>query len=181
MLDRDILTWMMQDGGAGKDLIRRAMPEVIRKAQSLYVRRCPDLTSRVCPGARRLLQRLWRRGVVNGLVTGNLTRIGWKKMERAGLRAYLRFGAFSECGKDRSSLARLALKTARASGWIGPVTPVSLIGDHPNDILAAKANGMRSVAVATGLSTREELMAHAPDLLVDDLRALRLEWLLTNG
>jgi len=86
MLDGDILTQMLSNAGASRALIRRNMPSMMEHAQRLYARRCPDLRAKVCPGARMLLYRLSRRGVVAGLVTGNLTRIGWKKMERAGLR-----------------------------------------------------------------------------------------------
>ena len=79
-------------------------------AQRFYARRCPDLRAKVCPGARMLLYRLSRRdGVTTGLVTGNLTRIGWKKMERAGLRQYLRFGAFAELARDRAGIGAAAL------------------------------------------------------------------------
>jgi phosphoglycolate phosphatase-like HAD superfamily hydrolase len=70
------------------------MPNLVERAQSLYTRRCPDLRRKVCPGARGLLYRLSRRRIPTGLVTGNLTRIGWRKMEQAGLRRYLHFGAF---------------------------------------------------------------------------------------
>ncbi len=93
MLDRDIVTMMLQQAGASGPFVRRHMPAIVLKAQQIYRRNCPDLRSKVCPGARMLLYRLHRRGVVSGLVTGNLTAIGWKKMERAGLRRYLRFGA----------------------------------------------------------------------------------------
>jgi phosphoglycolate phosphatase len=55
---------------------------------------------------------------------------------------------------------------------------VALIGDHPNDIRAARANGVRSIAVATGLVSADELARHAPDVLVADLRALSMEMLL---
>src|SRR5216684_2832903 len=85
MLDRDILTQMLLRAGASGASIRRAMPGLIKSAQDLYTRRCPDLRRKVCPGARGLLYRLSRRRVPTGLVTGNLTRIGWKKMENAGL------------------------------------------------------------------------------------------------
>ena len=125
-----------------------------------------------------LLYRLSRRGVPAGLVTGNLTRIGWKKMERAGLRHYLRFGAFAERARDRAGLVRIALHHARRQGWILRGSPVALIGDHPNDIRAARANGVRAVAVATGLVSAEELAAHSPDILVPDMRALSVEMLL---
>ena len=178
MLDRDILTSMLLNAGASPAQIRLAMPAMVTLAQSIYVRRCPDLRRKVCPGARMLLYRLSRRHVPTGLVTGNLTRIGWKKMERAGLRPYLRFGAFAELAKTRAGLARIAIRQARRNGWITRHSPIALIGDHPNDIRAARANGIRSIAVATGLISAEELATHQPDVLVEDMRALSLEMLL---
>ena len=178
MLDPDILRRMMRDGGATQALVRGAMPAIIEKAQALYVRRCPDLSEKLCPGVERLLGRLNRRGIPLVLVTGNLTRIGWRKMERCGLRRYFRFGAFAEMARDRAGLARLAIRHAKREGWIGKGAIISLVGDAPSDILAAKANRARAVAVHTGISTREELQAHEPDLLVKDLSAVRLEMLL---
>ncbi len=127
---------------------------------------------------RRLLYGLARRGVPVGLVTGNLTRIGWKKMERAGLRHYFQFGVFAETAPDRAELARLAIQHARQRAWIDGTARVSLIGDAPSDILAARANGIRAIAVHTGISTREELAALAPDLLLEDLRSLKLDMLM---
>jgi phosphoglycolate phosphatase-like HAD superfamily hydrolase len=124
-----------------------------------------------------LLYRLSRKGIPAGLVTGNLTRIGWKKMEQAGLRSYLRFGAFAELAKDRAGLVRIAVRHARNQGWIDRKSSITLIGDHPNDIRAAKANGVRSVAVATGVISAEELGSHSPDLVVADMRSLTMETL----
>ena len=181
MLDRDILTAMLTVAGASKSLIQRSMPQMIAEAQRFYVRECPNLRRKVCPGARGLLYRLWRRGVPTGLVTGNLTRIGWKKMEQAGLKPYLRFGAFAELAKDRAGLVRIAIRHARREGWIGSKSRVTLIGDHPNDIRAARANGVQSVAVATGVIAADELAEYNPDILVPDLRALKLETLLGDA
>ena len=178
MLDRDIVAAMLASAGVSRVVIARKMPEIVAAAQTVYVRRCPDLRRKVCPGARMLLYRLSRRGVPAGLVTGNLTRIGWRKMECAGLRHYLRFGAFAERARDRAGLVRIALQHARRQGWINRTSPVALIGDHPNDIRAARANGIRAVAVATGLSSTEDLASYAPDLLVADMRALSIEMLL---
>src|SRR5215471_9718558 len=178
MLDRDILAAMLGAAGASRNLIHRAMPRMVAAAQAVYVNRCPDLRRKVCPGARMLLYRLSRRGVPTGLVTGNLTRIGWKKMERAGLRHYLRFGAFAERARDRAGLVRLAIRHARAQGWILRHSPIALIGDHPNDIRAARANGVRAISVATGLVSEEDLAKHSPDLLVPDMRSLSIEMLL---
>jgi phosphoglycolate phosphatase-like HAD superfamily hydrolase len=173
MLDPDILTRMMRDAGARAPAIRRAMPEIVRQAQQIYVRSVPNLERKTCPGVRALLRRLENDGVLLGLVTGNLTRIGWKKLERAGLKAYFRFGSFGEMAKDRAGLARLAVRKARLRGWIGTATPIALVGDAPSDIQAAKQNGIRAIAVYTGISTSDELLAHAPDILLADLRALK--------
>jgi phosphoglycolate phosphatase-like HAD superfamily hydrolase len=121
-----------------------------------------------------VLERLTRRGVLLGLVTGNLTRIGWRKLERAGLRGFFRFGAFGEMAKNRSGLARLAIREARGRGWIGREAPVSLIGDAPQDIQAARANRIRAISVTTGITPVEELVTLQPDLVLRDLRELRL-------
>jgi len=178
MLDRDILTAMLRNAGASAAVIRRKMPLLVQRAQAIYTRSCPDLRSKVCPGARMLLYRLARRGITTGLVTGNLTRIGWKKMERAGLRRYLRFGAFAELARDRAGLVRIAVQRARREGWINGSSFVALIGDHPNDVRAAQANGVRSIAVATGLASADELAASSPDVLVPNLKELSLEMIL---
>lgn len=178
MLDRDILTEMLRNAGASRPLVMASMPELVRAAQSIYAQGCPPLHHAVCPGVRALLNRLVRRGIPTGLVTGNLTRIGWKKMERAGLRPFFRFGAFAERATSRAGLVQLAIRHARRNRWIDGRSMISLIGDHPNDIAAARANGIRSVAVATGVVDAAELASHRPDLLVDDLSALALESLL---
>jgi phosphoglycolate phosphatase-like HAD superfamily hydrolase len=174
MLDRDIAASMLCAAGASEAAIRRAMPGIVKEAQRIYVRTCPDLRRKVCPGARLLLYKLSRRGVPAALVTGNLTRIGWTKMERAGLRQYFRFGAFSELARDRAGLVRIAVAHARREGWIGRNGPVVLIGDHPNDVRAARANGIRAIAVGTGIIDQKELVRQKPDVYVPDLRALRL-------
>lgn len=178
MLDPDILTRMMRDAGAAEASIHRHMPDIIRRAQAIYVRRCPDLRRKTCPGVRRVLYALKRRAVPVGLVTGNLSRIGWKKMERAGLRHYFRFGVFAEMAEDRAALARLAIQLAKARGWITDDARIALVGDAPSDIIAARENGADAVAVHTGISTREELEALSPDLLVEDLRALKIATLV---
>jgi len=178
MLDPDILARMMRDAGAPEELITRRLPAIMRRAQSIYVRRCPDLQDKTCPGVRQLLYSLKRRGIPTGLVTGNLTRIGWKKMERAGLRHYFHFGVFAEMAPDRTALARMAIERAHRRAWIQDGARISLIGDAPSDIIAARENGARSIAVHTGISTREELAALSPDMLLEDLRTLRVGMLV---
>jgi phosphoglycolate phosphatase-like HAD superfamily hydrolase len=173
MLDPDILTQMMGNAGAAPAHIRAALPEIIRAAEHHYLRTCPSLRGKHCPGVEAVLERLQRRGVLLALVTGNLTRIGWRKLQRAGLRRYFCFGAFGERAGTRAGLARRAIREARRRGWIGAQTPVSLIGDAPADIIAARANRIRIISVKTGISRPEELHALAPDFLLPNLRYLQ--------
>jgi len=180
MLDPKILEMMLLETGMAAVDIAGAMPALIDTAQRVYMGNSPyTLRHRVCPGARAALDRLSARGIPMGLVTGNLSRIGWRKMQKAGLGGYFRFGAFAEEAEDRSGLVKRALHRARRRGWIGVRTRVWHIGDHENDILAARANGIGSIAVATGLSPARALSALSPDRLLRDLRLLRVEMLLT--
>jgi phosphoglycolate phosphatase-like HAD superfamily hydrolase len=180
MLDRKILELMLLETGMPAWEIEAAMPRLVEEAQRVYVRESPGtLRHRVCPGVRAALERLRISGIPMGLVTGNLSRIGWGKMQKAGLRRYFSFGAFAEEAEDRTGLVRRALTLARQRGWIGRRTRVWHIGDHQNDILAARANGVRSLAVATGLSPAGELRAFVPDRLLRDLRSLRVEMLIS--
>jgi phosphoglycolate phosphatase-like HAD superfamily hydrolase len=71
----------------------------------------------------------------------------------------------------------IAIRRARQEGWISRTSRIALIGDHPNDVRAAKANGIRAIAVATGLISMDELRTHSPDVLLPDLRSLAPETL----
>lgn len=177
MLDRDIVACMLRQEGAKAGEIRASMPEIVKVAQRVYVRSAPDLQRKVCPGVRRLLARLSREGHVLGLVTGNLTGIAWKKMRNAGLAEHFRFGAFAEMGRTRADLAKQAIRRARKERWIGRAASITLIGDHPNDVHAARSCAIRSIAVATGPATMEDLTEACPDILLTDLRALLPEML----
>jgi phosphoglycolate phosphatase len=113
-----------------------------------------------------------------GLVTGNLSAIGWKKMELAGLRQWFCIGAFAEEAETRAELVAFAMARARELGFISQNTRISLIGDHPNDVRAAKANSIQAIATATGLTGIEALRAVGPDILVTDLTQLSVDQLV---
>jgi phosphoglycolate phosphatase-like HAD superfamily hydrolase len=179
MLDPDIVRVMMRRAGVRSTAIRGAMPAVLETAERYYLRVCPELHRKHCPGVVTVLERLSQRGNLLELVTGNLTRIGWRKLERAGLRQYFEFGAFGEMARTRAGLAKIAVRHARKSGWIARETPISLIGDAPQDILAARANGIRAISVNTGITKLAELVELKPDVLLSSLRELRLSMVET--
>jgi phosphoglycolate phosphatase-like HAD superfamily hydrolase len=170
MLDRDLILHMLRVSGYAESRTRSALRQIMSACERAYMANCAlDLTAAVCSGARELLASLTANGAVAGLVTGNLSEIGWKKVELAGLRPYFSIGAFAQDGTSRARLARVAWQRARKAGLIGKDSRVSLIGDHMNDIEAAKANGFRSIAVASGLTGAEGLARSQPDLLIHSL------------
>lgn len=174
MLDPDILTAMMRRAGLAGDVIAESMPAILEEAQRVYRGSCPDLRSKVCPGVKRLLAKMARRRVPCALVTGNLAEIAWKKLECAGLAKYFVFGSFAGTAHTRTALARNALRMARRRWLLRSETKVWLIGDAPQDVLAARANGIGCVAVHTGISTAEELGKLRPTVLTRDLTNLRV-------
>jgi phosphoglycolate phosphatase len=179
MLDPVILTAMMRNAGSSAGFIRESLPAIMHSAERYYLRVCPELRDKHCPGVEPLLQRLTRRGILLALVTGNLTRIGWRKLERAGLDKYFRYGAFGEMAHTRAGLAKWAIAEARRRKWIARGTPISLIGDAPSDIVAARTNGIRSIAVSTGITPVADLIREKPHILLRNLRDLRLKMVET--
>ncbi len=174
MLDNVILTLMLRAAGLGEPEAKRLLPEVMDAAQELYQVGVPDLRDKLCPGVPTVLDELTSRGVVLALVTGNLTRIAWHKLSRAGVGHYFRFGAFGEMAPTRGELAKMAVAQARRENLIGPDARISLIGDAASDVQAAHDAGVQAIAVRTGIAPLEEILAAGPDVLLDDLTRLDL-------
>jgi phosphoglycolate phosphatase len=178
-LDTGILQVMLRREGVPVREIRAAMPELIRLTEERYAIHAPaSLKANLCPGVENLLEGLRQREVPLVLVTGNFPSIGWRKLELAGIRDYFLDGAFAGMRSTRTALARYAIRRAKQQGWATMDASIALIGDSPNDIAAARANGIRSVAVATGIDTLDELRGHAPGVLVETLYHLALDNLL---
>lgn len=124
----------------------------------------------VMPGVRETLAHLQRKGAALGVATGNIETIGWIKIEQAGLRDWFTFGGFSDGYELRSGMIGNALRVAHAATSAG--ASVIVVGDTVRDILAARENGLPTIAVATGHTSFDELMEAGPEACVTDLRAL---------
>jgi len=126
---------------------------------------------RLMPGVEMLLEELSGQvGIALGLATGNLERGAWLKLKRGGLESYFHFGGYGSDAENRTDLIRIAMERAEARiGERIPQENVFVIGDTQRDILHARAAGARTVAVATGRTTEEELALLQPDYLFRDL------------
>ena len=128
-------------------------------------------TYRVLPGIISLLDELNKRtDVLLGLATGNIEPGARVKLQRAGLNEYFAFGGFGSDSEDRTELVRRAAeKAAHKNG--GSISPsnIFVIGDTVLDIDAGKRAGFKTVGVATGSYSVEQLSAAEPTFVVADL------------
>ncbi len=131
----------------------------------------PRRSGALLPGVRELLEKLKsRKHVVLALLTGNISRGAQLKLEHYGVWHFFEFGAFADDHHDRNQLGPFARARAREiHGREFSAAEIDVIGDTPRDIACGKAFGARTIAVATGTWSREQLSQHHPDFLIDDL------------
>ena len=124
----------------------------------------------VLAGVRDILERLHGNpDRVLALLTGNLERGARLKLQYYGLADFFEFGAFADDHYDRNELGSFARRRAREKhGHDFEVALIDVIGDTGHDIACGKIFGARTIAVATGSWTREQLSAQSPDFLFDD-------------
>jgi phosphoglycolate phosphatase-like HAD superfamily hydrolase len=162
-----------------EDSVWRPHREDVLKAMCVHVaeRRAEMLWS-IMPGVEAVLAHLQAKGALLGVGTGNLEKIGWIKIENAGLRSWFRFGGFCDRFEVRADMiahaaeqARAILKSSDGRADTENAT-VCVIGDTPFDIEAARANGLPTIAVATGRYSFDALMEHKPEVCTTTLEAL---------
>jgi phosphoglycolate phosphatase len=122
------------------------------------------------PGVDEMLAYLRSRGAALGVGTGNLESIGWLKLEVLGVRHWFTFGGFSDRFPLRADMIAHAADEARRIA--GPDASVCIVGDTPFDIAAAKANGLPTIAVATGHFSFDDLLEQQPEVCVSTLKVL---------
>jgi phosphoglycolate phosphatase len=124
----------------------------------------------IMPGVRALLDALTDRpDTYLALLTGNYETGAQLKLEHFDLWRYFRCGAFGDGAADRNGLVPKALARVTACGG-PPFAPSDavVIGDTPLDVACAKAGGARSIAVATGNHTVNQLRAAGADVVFED-------------
>jgi phosphoglycolate phosphatase len=123
------------------------------------------------PGVRELLDTLSARDdVYLALLTGNYESGARLKLEYYDLWRYFPCGAFGDDAPKRNGLVSKAVAQVAARG--GPVfanRDAVVIGDTPLDVECASYCGARSLAVATGSHSVDELRDAGADRVLQDL------------
>ena len=124
-----------------------------------------------CPGAGDLLEALAREpGVQLGLETGNFREAAFIKLRKFGLDVFFEEGGFGGDWMTRTDVVADAIARCQAnSGRVYDSAEIFLVGDSPSDVEAGKANGINTVAVATGRCDKQTLRALRPTFVFEDL------------
>jgi phosphoglycolate phosphatase len=151
------------------------LPAILEGIEVELAARADEISARgvVLPGIADLLPRLAAdEEVVQTVLTGNIAPNAMVKVAAFGLDRWLNLemGAFGSDHRDRSELVPIALtKVEAARGRRFHPDEVWVVGDSPNDLVCARAGGVRCLLVATGRSGYDELQALRSDALRHDL------------
>jgi phosphoglycolate phosphatase-like HAD superfamily hydrolase len=122
------------------------------------------------PGIVDILEQVrLRADLAQGLLTGNLVRGAEIKLTHFDVWRYFEFGAFADDSYLRNELGPHALRRAKEKiGREFPPENVFVIGDTPHDVACGKIIGAKTIAVATGKFSVEELAKCEPTAVLAD-------------
>jgi phosphoglycolate phosphatase len=167
--------WILRDGAAAHGILPDS--PALARFRNVYLRHLavelakPGPRKGIMPGVRDLLDALSARDdIYLALLTGNYEDGARLKLEHFDLWRYFRCGAFGDEAPHRNGLVSKAVERIAACG--GPefcAAQAIVIGDTPLDVAGAAFSGARSIAVATGSHSVEELRASGADVVLQDL------------
>jgi len=121
----------------------------------------------------KLLKFLNKRRIKLGIISGNTSKIILDFLNNKKNKNKVKFdyilttdGKYE--GKTKADLIKVLLKN-----WRIKPEDCMYVGDHPNDIIAAKAAKVISVGVPTGLNNKQELRSYKPDTIINNLEELK--------
>jgi HAD superfamily hydrolase (TIGR01549 family) len=121
----------------------------------------------------KLLLDLNKSGIRLGIISGNTSQIIIDFLKNKKNKGKVKFDFIFTTdglnkGKSKSDLIKECL-----NNWDIKSIECIYVGDHPNDIIAAKEAKVISAAVPSGLHSKEELKSYNPEILIDNLDKLK--------
>jgi len=120
--------------------------------------------------ALELVHKVKENNLPLALLTGNVKRGAQIKLGRFDLMRYFSFGAFGDEGETRNDLPIVAQNRAQeVLGKTFEFDEIVLVGDTPEDAIAAKINGCKSIVVCRRKEWYDDIVKAGADLIVDSL------------
>lgn len=168
--DPQIARELLSNAGLSDPEIDRGFPALWERYVSELEGRLVDKPMHTLPAVAELLSILGTlEDVALGLVTGNIARGARLKLGSAGLEGYFAVGGYGSDHEERNSLPGIAMQRAR-DAWGVDFSPADavILGDTPRDVECGRAEGIRTVAVATGNFGVHDLEAAGADHIFED-------------
>jgi len=159
--DIGILRAVLRRAGMNDTAIDSHMPQIVAQMTAEVRRNREQLNPELCPSILELIAHLQARGKLLGAASGNLEIVGWLKLEKAGVRPMFAFGSFSFPRESRADIFQHGIDLAHEH--LGNQASVTVVGDTPADIQAARAVGAPVIILATGIYSFADLKASGPD------------------
>ncbi|MEX2582402.1 MAG: HAD hydrolase-like protein [Gemmatimonadota bacterium] len=160
--------------------VERGLDRLWTRYLELLEQEFRSTTAVLYPGVHALLDRFDAASEepILGLLTGNVREGARLKLASVGIEFdRFRVGAFGSDHHDRSELPAIAVERAEAAvGHRFEGKSIVIIGDTPSDISCGEHLGVRTIAVATGSFSAEELARCRPDHLFEDLSNTGAVW-----
>lgn len=168
----NIVRMICQDHGLSRDLIESGLAQSLKRLSEVTISLLDaDLRSAVLPGVVSLLDTLEVAGHLLGVVTGRAEAAARVILERSALLRYFPVGAFGDEGGQREDILRLAIQRAtRLRDFKREQYGLVVVGDAPRDVQAARVLRARTVAVASGCHSLDELAQCSPDAILSNFK-----------
>lgn len=168
--DSWIVRHLAMKNGISEAVAEARANEVLNALAHYYVSQRHRITGHVHPGVREYLNSLDQRGVLRGLVTGNVESIAYYKLMHFQLEKGFALGAFGSDHVDRSDLLILAIKRAEEQfNFRYNGKNVIYIADTPLDMESTHKAGLPGVAVLTGVHKKIDFELVKPELILNNL------------
>jgi phosphoglycolate phosphatase len=157
--------------GASDEIIDRMVDDCIARYLELLPEEVTEGRIEVLPGVKELVPALAVDGrVLLGLLTGNVEGGARIKLAATGFASLFKVAVYGSDSAWRSDLPALAVRRAEElTGRRFRGKEIVIIGDSPADIECGAGLGVKTIAVATGRHSTDELAAHALDYLFTDM------------
>ena len=170
MTDQQVIIEVLKNHEVEEQTIKRNLKKCMKVIIDSYNKIIKNDEVIALDGVRESLNELSKSNVLLGLVTGNLEPIAMNKLKKANLDHYFRVGGFGTDDIERANLVKLAIKRAIENFGFKFYNNVSLFGDTPQDVQAGRKAGIKTIGVATGIYSKEQLESAGADFVLEDLK-----------
>jgi phosphoglycolate phosphatase-like HAD superfamily hydrolase len=168
MVDPQICRLLLMDVGLSETAANEHLHRVIDRVGQIYI--ATEKRPMLNDGVGKLLKILSSSSSHKlGVMTGNLSVVAEEKLRLTGTRAYFAETFCSDGYFERTELAKAAIRTCVGKYRLRGEKSVTIVGDTPRDVEAAKSGGAKAIAVASGFFSEGQLTAAGADVVFHDL------------